>query len=84
MVNVRRNRVGVYQTLFHSGRYPAAVSPAAAAALLAEMVRDPMHIYLERLPSPAGSASNFAAIPDTNRSRMLTCCGPRANIMADF
>jgi uncharacterized protein len=39
---------------------PAAVTPAGAAALLAEMVRDPLHTYLERLPPPAASSSAFA------------------------
>lgn len=37
----------------------AAVTPATAAALLAEMVRDPLHGYLDRLPPPAGIASAF-------------------------
>src|SRR5579872_1495721 len=37
---------------------PAAVqatkTPAEAASLLAEMVADPLHVYVESLPQPAG------------------------------
>ncbi len=65
---------------------PTPVSPSAAAALLAEMVRDPLHTYLERLPQPTSSASIFAgalghkqvtdvyllAIVRRHRARLLT------------
>jgi predicted nucleic acid-binding protein len=33
---------------------PTATTPSEAAALLAAMVSDPLHVYLEELPSPTG------------------------------
>ena len=43
---------------------PNAVSPAEAAALLAEMVRDRLHVYFGSLPSPVerGLLGSFGAI----------------------
>src|SRR5689334_18268084 len=45
---------------------PAAVSPAVtpaqAAAMLAAMVSDPWHVYLEVLPSPVGTRSALTSI----------------------
>ncbi len=38
---------------------PAAKSPAEAAALLAEMTGDALHVYLESLPAPARSRQEF-------------------------
>ena len=38
------------------------VTPVAAAALLAEMVRDTWHVYLEMSPQPSEMASAFAGL----------------------
>jgi len=38
---------------------PAAKSPSEAAALLAAMTGDALHVYLESLPSPARSREEF-------------------------
>ncbi len=71
---------------------PAAVAPSAAAALLAEMVRDPLHLYLERLPSPTWK--DFPRPPArrppsprrgaTNRPRAWTCLPSRGVTRLDF
>jgi hypothetical protein len=41
---------------------PGAKSPAEAASLLASMVRDPLHIYLESLPPPVELQRGFEKI----------------------
>ena len=39
---------------------PSAATPAQAAAVLAVMVSDPLHVYLEVLPSPVGKEASIA------------------------
>ena len=48
---------------------PTAKSPAEAAAMLAAMIRDPMHVYLESLPSPVekGFLRIFGPILDSKQ-----------------
>ncbi|MGD0201118.1 MAG: TA system VapC family ribonuclease toxin [Bryobacteraceae bacterium] len=41
---------------------PTAKSPAEAASLLAAMVADRRHVYLDRLPSPVDSLESFGRI----------------------